>query len=161
MGTPIHTRAEGPSLQGGLGACPPGRFFKLDSQECIFQHSEMEIYYSHTQKVSKNSAKEVLIKYYSKKEWYSTLFIPLHSYIKTLLSVWLRKENYFWLELSGGSKSTVPLSKFSVPVLAVAEFHVWNFWYVNALECVSCLHLECRLIWNKVSFTFLSLVRYI
>ena len=57
-------------------------------------------------------------------------------------------------EISEVWESGIPVSKFLAPVQAVADFHVWNFWYVNTFECISWFCREWKLVYNKVSFTW-------
>ena len=97
---------------------------------------------------------------HSKKKWYSERICLFH-YTAITTSKHCCSSQSLLFSYSYKLTQTYKLmksetDKFSPPVQAKADFHIWNFWYVNAFECISWLYLEWKLNWKKVfpvSFT--------
>ena len=130
---------------------PPGNFSNISLPEAhfpaIWKRNLLAMTHTHSN--------------HSKKKWYSgriCLFhytaIPTSKHCCSSQSL-LFSYSYKLTQTYKLMKSET--DKFSPPVQAEADFHIWNFWYVNAFECISWLYLEWKLNWKKVFFQFPSL----
>ena len=100
---------------------------------------------------------------YSKKKWYSGRICLFH-YTAITTSKHCCCSQSLLFSYSYKLTQTYKLMKsetdqFSAPIQAEADFHIWNFWYINAFECISWLYPEWKLNWKKVFSSFLHLLR--